>query len=55
MNTRAGPTGPWCRPEDQRPCQVVETDNYEVWLESVAADRGIGIVPAARGFAACHG
>lgn len=45
VNTVSGTTGPWSWPADQRPDQIIETANYDEWLESVAADRGIGIVP----------
>ncbi|MFJ4333816.1 LysR family transcriptional regulator [Streptomyces sp. NPDC088935] len=45
VNTVSGTTGPWSWPADQRPERIVETANYDEWLESVAADRGIGIVP----------
>lgn len=45
VNTVSGTTGPWSWPADQRPGRIVETANYDEWLESVAADRGIGIVP----------
>ncbi|WP_229874272.1 LysR family transcriptional regulator [Streptomyces cirratus] len=45
VNTVSGTTGPWSWPEDQRPAQLMETANYDEWLETVAANRGIGIVP----------
>ncbi len=45
VNTVSGTTGPWSWPADQRPAQIIETSNYDEWLESVAANRGIGIVP----------
>ncbi|WP_225810905.1 LysR family transcriptional regulator [Streptomyces spinosus] len=45
VNTVSGTTGPWSWPADQRPARIIETANYDEWLESVAADRGIGIVP----------
>ncbi|MEW2286809.1 LysR substrate-binding domain-containing protein [Streptomyces sp. NPDC047841] len=32
-------------PADERPARIIETANYDEWLESVAAGRGIGIVP----------
>ncbi|OPG09457.1 LysR family transcriptional regulator [Microbispora sp. GKU 823] len=47
VNTVSGTTGPWSWPEDQRPAQIIETANYDEWLETVAANRGIGIVPEA--------
>ncbi|MFB7110798.1 LysR family transcriptional regulator [Streptomyces sp. NPDC056190] len=45
VNTVSGTTGPWSWPVDQRPVQIIETSNYDEWLETVAANRGIGIVP----------
>ncbi|MEU1301625.1 LysR family transcriptional regulator [Streptomyces shenzhenensis] len=45
VNTVSGTTGPWSWPVDERPAQIIETANYDEWLETVAANRGIGIVP----------
>ncbi|WP_327242143.1 LysR family transcriptional regulator [Streptomyces sp. NBC_01320] len=45
VNTVSGTTGPWSWSVDQRPEQIIETANYDEWLETVAANRGIGIVP----------
>jgi len=45
VNTVSGTTGPWSFGPDQRPAQVIETRNFDEWLESVAANRGIGVVP----------
>ncbi|NEB02904.1 LysR family transcriptional regulator [Streptomyces sp. SID13726] len=45
VNTVSGTTGPWSWPAGQRPERIIETTNYDEWLESVAANRGIGIVP----------
>jgi DNA-binding transcriptional LysR family regulator len=45
VNTVSGTTGPWSWPPGAGPSQVVETKNFDEWLESVAADRGIGVVP----------
>ncbi|MFJ9909147.1 substrate-binding domain-containing protein [Streptomyces sp. NPDC101152] len=45
VNTVSGTTGPWSWPAEQRPERIIETANYDEWLESVAANRGIGIVP----------
>jgi DNA-binding transcriptional LysR family regulator len=45
VNMVSGTTGPWSWPVDLRPAQIIETANYDEWLESVAANRGIGIVP----------
>ncbi|MEU6608809.1 LysR family transcriptional regulator [Streptomyces shenzhenensis] len=45
VNTVSGTTGPWSWPVGQRSGQIIETANYDEWLETVAANRGIGIVP----------
>ncbi|MFC7341647.1 LysR family transcriptional regulator [Saccharopolyspora griseoalba] len=45
VNTRSGTTGPWSFPPGEGPEQVIETGNFDEWLESVAANRGIGVVP----------
>ncbi|MYU10543.1 LysR family transcriptional regulator [Streptomyces sp. SID8361] len=45
VNTVSGTTGPWSWSSDQRPEQIIETANYDEWSETVAANRGIGIVP----------
>ena len=45
VNTLSGTTGPWSWPPGAGPSRVVETRNFDEWLESVAADRGIGVVP----------
>ncbi|MFE7117374.1 LysR family transcriptional regulator [Streptomyces sp. NPDC057654] len=45
VNTVSGTTGPWSWPDGRRPERVIETANYDEWLETVAAGRGIGIVP----------
>jgi len=45
VNTVSGTTGPWSWPSGQGPERTVETKNFDEWLESVAAGRGIGVVP----------
>lgn len=45
VNTVSGTTGPWSWPAGAGPRRIVPTSNFDEWLESVAADRGIGIVP----------
>ncbi|MFF9212827.1 MULTISPECIES: LysR family transcriptional regulator [unclassified Streptomyces] len=45
VNTASGTTGPWCWPDGGGPQRFVETANFDEWLESVAAGRGLGIVP----------
>lgn len=45
VNTTSGTTGPWSWPEGEGPEKIVETSNFDEWIESVAADRGIGVIP----------
>jgi DNA-binding transcriptional LysR family regulator len=45
VNTVSGTTGPWSWPAGQGPKSIIETTNFDEWLESVAADRGIGVIP----------
>jgi DNA-binding transcriptional LysR family regulator len=45
VNIASGTTGPWSWPAGTGPKTVVETGNFDEWIESVAADRGIGVIP----------
>ena len=45
VNVASGTTGPWSWPAGDGPETIVETKNFDEWLESVAADRGIGVIP----------
>ena len=45
VNTVSGTTGPWSWPGGTGPRHVVEVANYDEWLETVAANRGIGVCP----------
>lgn len=45
VNTTSGTTGPWSWPAGKGPEKVIETTNFDEWIESVAADRGIGVIP----------
>lgn len=45
VNTTSGTTGPWSWPAGEGPEIVVETTNFDEWIESVAAGRGIGVIP----------
>ncbi|OBH01898.1 MULTISPECIES: LysR family transcriptional regulator [unclassified Mycobacterium] len=45
VNTASGTTGPWSWPAGEGPEIIVETTNFDEWIESVAADRGIGVIP----------
>ncbi len=45
VNTASGTTGPWSWPAGEGPESIVETANFDEWIESVAADRGIGVIP----------
>jgi DNA-binding transcriptional LysR family regulator len=45
VNTVSGTTGPWSWPDGGGPRRFVSTANFDEWVESVAAGRGIGILP----------
>ncbi|MFF9496574.1 LysR family transcriptional regulator [Streptomyces flaveolus] len=45
VNSASGTTGPWCWPDGNGPRGYVQTTSFDEWLESVAAGRGLGIVP----------
>jgi DNA-binding transcriptional LysR family regulator len=45
VNVASGTTGPWSWPAGEGPKTIVETMNFDEWIESVAADRGIGVIP----------
>jgi DNA-binding transcriptional LysR family regulator len=45
VNVKSGTTGAWSWPPGQGPKRIIETANFDEWIESVAADRGIGVVP----------
>jgi DNA-binding transcriptional LysR family regulator len=45
VNIVSGTTGPWSWPQGKGPGTIVETTNFDEWLESIAAGRGIGVVP----------
>jgi DNA-binding transcriptional LysR family regulator len=47
VNTISGTTGPWSWPDGGGPRRFVPTANFDEWVESVAAGRGIGILPEA--------
>lgn len=45
VNTVSGTTGPWSWPEGKGPHRIVPTANFDECIESVAAGRGLGVVP----------
>lgn len=45
VNTASGTTGPWSWRAGDGPETIIETTNFDEWIESVAADRGIGVIP----------
>jgi DNA-binding transcriptional LysR family regulator len=45
VNVASGTTGPWSWAAGEGPKTVVETANFDEWIESVATDRGIGVIP----------
>jgi DNA-binding transcriptional LysR family regulator len=46
VNVVSGATGQWSWAPGEGPREVIETANYDEWVESVAAGRGIGVAPA---------
>ncbi|MEE6177349.1 LysR family transcriptional regulator [Mycobacterium sp. 050134] len=45
VNTTSGTTGPWSWPAGAGPETIIATENFDEWIESVATDRGIGVIP----------
>ena len=45
VNTVSGTTGPWSWPDGGGPRRFVPTANFDEWVESVAAGRGMGVLP----------
>ncbi len=45
VNTVTGTTGPELWPEDRRPRLACTADNFDEWLEAVAAGHGVGVAP----------
>lgn len=45
FNSVSGTVGPWSWPDGDGPRRFVETRNYDEWLESIANNRGISVVP----------
>lgn len=46
VNTQSGTTTPDCWPDPDPDREIVTCRNFDEWIELVAADRGIGAVPA---------
>lgn len=44
-NSVSGTVGPWSWQDGGGPSRFIETRNYDEWLESIAADRGVSVVP----------
>jgi DNA-binding transcriptional LysR family regulator len=44
FNAVTGTVGPWSWPTNSGPTTFVETANYDEWLETIAAGRGVGVV-----------
>lgn len=44
FNSESGTIGPWSWPDGDGPARYVPTSNYDEWLESIAAGRGVGVV-----------
>ncbi|MGW0535725.1 LysR family transcriptional regulator [Streptomyces sp. NPDC003032] len=45
VNTVTGTTGPELWPEGRRPRPACTADNFDEWLEAVAAGHGVGVAP----------
>ncbi|RJO70763.1 LysR family transcriptional regulator [Nocardia panacis] len=45
VNTVSGTTGAWSWPDGDGPTTIVETANFDEWIETIAAGRGIGVAP----------
>jgi DNA-binding transcriptional LysR family regulator len=45
VNTVSGTTTASSWPAGHGPTRIIETSNFDEWIETVAADRGIGVVP----------
>lgn len=41
-------------PSDRRPTAAMNCENFDEWLEAVAADRGVGVVPVSAAYRAPH-
>ncbi|MEV6557434.1 LysR family transcriptional regulator [Nocardia sp. NPDC051756] len=46
VNTQSGTTTPDCWPDPDPDREIVTCRNFDEWIELIAADRGIGAVPA---------
>ncbi|MEU7144950.1 LysR family transcriptional regulator [Nocardia sp. NPDC046473] len=46
VNTQSGTTTPDCWPDPDPDREIVTCGNFDEWIELIAADRGIGAVPA---------
>ncbi|WP_235852718.1 LysR substrate-binding domain-containing protein [Mycobacterium interjectum] len=45
LGPSSGTTSPWSWPAGAGPETIVETTNFDEWIEFVAADRGFGAIP----------
>jgi DNA-binding transcriptional LysR family regulator len=54
VNTVSGTTHPDDWPSSRRPVPAAECANFDEWLEAVAANRGVGVVPISAAYRVVH-
>ena len=54
VNTVSGTTQPELWPANRRPVTSTECANFDEWLEAVAANRGVGVVPISAAYRVVH-
>lgn len=54
LNTVSGTTRPELWPADHRPVPSTQCTNFDEWLEAVAANRGVGVVPISAAYRVVH-
>lgn len=54
VNTVSGTTRPELWPTAHRPVMSTECANFDEWLEAVAANRGVGVVPISAAYRVVH-
>jgi DNA-binding transcriptional LysR family regulator len=54
VNVVSGTTRPDLWPAERRPVAAVRCENFDEWVEAVAADRGVGVVPVSAAHRVAH-
>lgn len=54
VNTVSGTTRPELWPDGSRPRRATECANFDEWLEAIAANRGVGVVPISAAYRVVH-